>query len=377
MNREGITSFLMELSIKQISVTQLFSKELLQSISMHLGLKRAMIMCFDQNNTFLSWTDAEGVRQSDKDHPYVTFAQNDVVEHVVFYTSKRENLTYFNRIPKLYRSTEIINPADYEDSAYVRFLEDQFNAHYSVTMAFGIYGYIQILFLKSMEEGDFTREELLELENLYVVIAGAYVNFKRHEQAQIISSLKDRVISAEGKDYFITDGFQHILMVSSGAREHLNSMFGLTLKEDIDPQERQMWIPMILRETRAGELPPEGETRQIGNCMFHIYGHEQTYDHGIVEEYFLFTINDGERISAETTAVTKESAEAGALSMLTPSEQKVARLLGEGYTYKQIAAELVVSYHTVKKHVENIYSKLEISSRYQLYELIKQGEELK
>ena len=58
------------------------------------------------------------------------------------------------------------------------------------------------------------------------------------------------------------------------------------------------------------------------------------------------------------------------LSVLTPAERRVAVLLTEGNTYKQIAEELVVSYHTVKKHVENIYSKLGISSRYQLYELM-------
>ena len=40
-------------------------------------------------------------------------------------------------------------------------------------------------------------------------------------------------------------------------------------------------------------------------------------------------------------------------------------------TYKEIAEELTVSYHTVKKHVENIYSKLGIRNRYQLYELLK------
>ena len=39
----------------------------------------------------------------------------------------------------------------------------------------------------------------------------------------------------------------------------------------------------------------------------------------------------------------------------------------QGLTYKAIADELVVSYHTVKKHVQNIYSKCGINSRYELY----------
>lgn len=364
-------SFLMDLSKRQTSVTQLFSEDLLQSISTHLHLDKAVIMCFDQNNTFLSWTDRKGVKRAGEDHPYVAFAQNDVVENVVYYTSKRENLTYFNTLPKLYHSTDIINPVDYEDSAYVRFIEEQFDAHYSVTMAFGIYGYIQIVLFKGKEDGDFTREEMLELENLYVAIAGTYVNFKRHEQARIISGLKDRVISSEEKDYFITDGFQHVLMVSPGARERLDHMFGFTTGEDSDMREQQMWIPMILKNDRAADVSDEGEERSVGKQTFRIYGHEQKYDHGIVEDYFLITLL-GEKDRGKNQGADKtNSVGKGALSLLTPSEMRVAQLLGEGYTYKQIAGELTLSYHTVKKHVENIYAKLEISSRYQLYELMK------
>lgn len=54
---------------------------------------------------------------------------------------------------------------------------------------------------------------------------------------------------------------------------------------------------------------------------------------------------------------------------------RVAELLYQGLTYKVIAQRLVVSYHTVKKHVENIYTKCGVQSRYQLYKWIEGREQ--
>ena len=56
--------------------------------------------------------------------------------------------------------------------------------------------------------------------------------------------------------------------------------------------------------------------------------------------------------------------DAGAqLGELTPREREVLRLITEGLTNRQIAERLVVSEHTVHRHVTNLLRKLDLPSR--------------
>jgi len=50
---------------------------------------------------------------------------------------------------------------------------------------------------------------------------------------------------------------------------------------------------------------------------------------------------------------------------LTDREREVLAALSDGYSYKEVAARLVVSSHTVHTHVKNIYEKLQVSGRQQ------------
>ncbi|WP_175443689.1 response regulator transcription factor [Flagellimonas zhangzhouensis] len=51
------------------------------------------------------------------------------------------------------------------------------------------------------------------------------------------------------------------------------------------------------------------------------------------------------------------------LEKLTPQEQKIVHLILEDKTNKEIATELFVSVSTVKTHINNLYKKLDVSSR--------------
>jgi non-specific serine/threonine protein kinase len=59
---------------------------------------------------------------------------------------------------------------------------------------------------------------------------------------------------------------------------------------------------------------------------------------------------------------------------LTPREQQIARLVGQGLSNRQIAAQLVISQRTAESHVENILRKRGFASRTQIAAWISQAE---
>lgn len=56
---------------------------------------------------------------------------------------------------------------------------------------------------------------------------------------------------------------------------------------------------------------------------------------------------------------------------LTNQEEKIATLICDGLSNKEIASTLFISSSTVKTHIRNLYSKLEISNRQQLIDKLK------
>lgn len=51
------------------------------------------------------------------------------------------------------------------------------------------------------------------------------------------------------------------------------------------------------------------------------------------------------------------------LEKLSPREQEILELLSKGFRYKEIAGALFVSVETIRKHIHNIYEKLQVNSR--------------
>ncbi|MCX2962783.1 LuxR C-terminal-related transcriptional regulator [Gordonia aquimaris] len=63
---------------------------------------------------------------------------------------------------------------------------------------------------------------------------------------------------------------------------------------------------------------------------------------------------------------SRDRPDATGLDVLSAREYDVAGLVAAGFTDREIADELVLSLHTVRQHVKNIYGKLDISSRVHL-----------
>jgi DNA-binding CsgD family transcriptional regulator len=78
-----------------------------------------------------------------------------------------------------------------------------------------------------------------------------------------------------------------------------------------------------------------------------------------------------ERARAElrATGETARKREPSTLSQLTPQQLHIVRLVAEGATNKEVAAQLFLSPRTVDHHLRNVFTKLGISSRAELIRL--------
>lgn len=350
--------FFSEISEYQISANEFFSTILLDYLNKNFGWEKIMILYFDKHGEFLSWTNWKGAQFVNEDHPYRGFVANDVIRHVIYQKAVRDHLTYFNVTPRLYKSTDIISEIDYEYSAYVRFIEENFQMHYSVTMAFGINAYIQVVFLKDSSQGDFTEEEIHELNEIYIYIANAYKNFKKYEQAKIVQNIQKKIIVSGEKAYVIVDDFMHIMNYSETALNYLKDIFDSIITDQISSTNTYSWLSLILNEENDHNRKNYVQVKVIKNYVFKVYTYDQTYSNGIVDRYYWITITKIDEAKISNYINSNIS--------LTPTEQKVAEHLYNGLTYKAIADEMIVSYHTIKKHVQNIYSKCGVNSRYEL-----------
>ena len=68
-------------------------------------------------------------------------------------------------------------------------------------------------------------------------------------------------------------------------------------------------------------------------------------------------------------AVDRGGAGADDPSRLTERETEVLRHVAKGYPYREVAEELVISVRTVQNHVQSIFRKLQVNSRYELMRL--------
>ncbi|EOI55437.1 response regulator transcription factor [Enterococcus gilvus] len=354
------TDFFSEISEYQINAREFFSTTLLEYLEKNFGWDRVLISYYDTEGRFLSWTNWEGQSVNDKDHPYRTFVEEDKIKQQVFNEAIKDHLTYFDVTPRLYKSTDVLGLDGYQESSYVRFIEKNFEQHYSVTMAFGINAYIQVIFFKNSAEGDFTKQEIKELRGIYVYLANSYKNFKKYEQSKIIQTIQNKIIVSGEKAYLITDDFTNVMSYSQAAIDYLKDILGSTAIDQISDTEPCSWLPFLLGEEKPNSSTAV-RTRIVHNLVFKIYNYDQTYSNGIIDRYHWITISKKEEQNF--------SKELNDNLPLTKTEFKIAELLCKGLTYKDIANKLVISYHTVKKHVQNIYCKCKVNSRYELSQL--------
>ena len=382
VKRGARADFFSELQNHQISTREFFNHELLDILDRCFGWKNTVIYYFDTSGEFLSSRTLDGLNLSGPDNPYKKFVSSDIVRHAIHRDARRDHLTYFNTSPRLYRSSDVANCVAYDTSAYARFYERVLGARYTLTLAFGIDAYIELMFWRSADEGDFTDAEMEEFEELYSYIASSYKTFKKYEQARIVAELQGDIVASGERAFLVTDDAMHVLSYNKVTEDYLEDLLGPSVIEQLASENSCTWLQFLLGT--VSDLSPEApSTRIIKDYIFTIHRYDRTYSNCIIDRYNWITIRKGTDASnfasAELQNLTTSSGEISFANcdfttILTRSECRVAELMREGLTYQEIAERLTISFHTVKKHVQNIYSKCGVNNRFQLYKWMEEHE---
>ncbi|MDP9257563.1 MAG: LuxR C-terminal-related transcriptional regulator, partial [Actinomycetota bacterium] len=88
--------------------------------------------------------------------------------------------------------------------------------------------------------------------------------------------------------------------------------------------------------------------------------------HGLFSEFGMEAFAERARVELEATGERARSRTVDTLGQLTPQEAQISRLVAQGHTNREIAAQLFISPSTVEYHLRKAFRKLGVKSRTQL-----------
>jgi len=88
--------------------------------------------------------------------------------------------------------------------------------------------------------------------------------------------------------------------------------------------------------------------------------------HDLFSDFGMEAFSERARIELEATGEHARRRTVDSLGQLTPQEAQISRLVAQGHTNREIAAQLFISPSTVEYHLRKAFRKLDVSSRTQL-----------
>ena len=129
----------------------------------------------------------------------------------------------------------------------------------------------------------------------------------------------------------------------------------MDLRTPVDRAQRTLVVVAVL-----GDEELTDEKLNAGTVGYILQGHDQADLMRMVED-----LRNGRRPSADARRVTVQLRPEYASAKdhrLSPREMDVLRALVDGLSYKMIAAELRISFETVRSHMKCIYQKMEVNN---------------
>lgn len=185
--------------------------------------------------------------------------------------------------------------------------------------------------------------------------------FKRFEAKKTVGKFDAASAATYLKDAkgYIKDSLQ-ILLVKLVSIQELDTKHLL----DKDIEENPEYYEQLLAQLRESDLKPEYYTYLESKLnQYHYQRSDSFFKTSMVFNVLLVLVVIGVIFK---WMQARKSSSAGTLVPLSKQETLIKNLILEGKSNKEIAAGLFISVSTVKTHITNIYSKLQVSNRKEL-----------
>ncbi|MCM3163651.1 helix-turn-helix transcriptional regulator [Metabacillus litoralis] len=212
-----------------------------------------------------------------------------------------------------------------------------------------------ISFLRSIEEEQFTTLDKTRMLFLSKYISKLFATSNRLEESELHFHAIKEYANLLRLGIIIMDDFNHICYYNKQAEDicnDYNSSHKYTIQEFV--QHTLDYVPH-LTDNFTAELP------NLPNIFIKIYRMERS------KQFVIFLIPSEQSLEKKSKM----------LGLLTLREVEISDLLMKGYTNYKIAETLFISTNTVKRHLQNIYTKLGVRNRTELCYQLKSNFENK
>lgn len=231
------------------------------------------------------------------------------------------------------------------------------------------------------ENNETMREQLMNKLNLFLPFDAASFYLSSYEDDQkLCSPLLYNLDEKFGENYLAN--YEH-LDYSKGLMFTGRSM--VYRESDIIPDEKRVttdyyqtfYAPYSFHDSLHLSIASDG--RFLGILSLFKNKDKPNYNHDDIEKLGLFTAHLEARLARDlkqkhSSADKLSLNEASKQFKLTKRETCALRFLLDGLENEEICQRMFITNNTLKKHILNVYRKLDINNRVQLFKLIREKE---